>query len=390
MSTVKKYAVKFSICLFSFVAVVMLLCVSEAFASQDNIVHYRLISTIEYKGDEVFRNQAENTITVEKKSMSDNKVQFLLSGPMGVQSFVLDKDTKWISNASDSLKFQQEVNNLCVQSLSESVLANIGKTWKQSFDVGILGSSFTEELRFTLTAAEFETENYGQLIAARGMSEPFKVNISDNEESSEIIECRINSVYLFDSQIEEIYLGSSVFLAKKKIGFLKSGHLRYEVATYQVDASGESVLELSTIDKKFNKFVQKIGLSGKPMKIKEDTPMMLPAWAKSEVSRVGQASNICAALACEGAVNPVGPLFMVSNQFFGMQLANTFGTLGGFNTVSVILGGGIGVGGSLASPTILGMSPLTAGGVIGGGVGGGLAAGGGGGGGSGGGGGASP
>jgi hypothetical protein len=65
-------------------------------------------------------------------------------------------------------------------------------------------------------------------------------------------------------------------------------------------------VDLSGISGNFEKFAGKLGLSGQTLKISGRTE--LPQWVKSEGFRNVQVANICSAIACEGALNPVSSL----------------------------------------------------------------------------------
>jgi len=46
----------------------------------ESVQHYKMISSVEYKGEGQFRNQVETLFTVRKKNLSDDKVLYMLSG----------------------------------------------------------------------------------------------------------------------------------------------------------------------------------------------------------------------------------------------------------------------------------------------------------------------
>ena len=78
--------------------------------------------------------------------------------------------------------------------------------------------------------------------------------------------------------------------------------LRHEVATYKTDASAVPV-DLAGLGENFERFVAKVGLAEASCRI--DKASALPQWAKADALNAAQVTNICSALACEGAVNPV-------------------------------------------------------------------------------------
>ena len=107
---------------------------------------------------------------------------------------------------------------------------NVGKTWKQSINLSSFGDSLPGELRFTLTAIELNTDVFGEMIAVKALSEPFFIKAGGGS-----VRSTINTVYLFDPKIEELYLSVSVFEATKDVDSKKT--LRHEVATYRTDAT---------------------------------------------------------------------------------------------------------------------------------------------------------
>ena len=203
------------------------------------------------------------------------------------------------------MAFWQKVNNDCVKSLNKVTRQNIGKTWKQSLDLSSLGNSLPAEMKFTLTARQVKTEMYGEMIAVRALSEPFVLGIA-KEAGTGSVRCRINTVYLFDAEIEEVYLSISVFEAVTGMNGFKE-LLRHEVATYKTDAVAVPA-KLSDLGKDFEKFVGKLRLAGSAIKVVKRTS--LPQWAQSEGLRAAQVANICSAMACEGALNPVATVTM--------------------------------------------------------------------------------
>jgi hypothetical protein len=377
----------------------------QCYAADTKTEHFKMISSIEYKGKEQYRNYAETLATVQKQISGDNIAQFNISmkditegkaRSIGADiSFTIDRNTKKISNVPPDMQLMEKVNNRCVENLSQLVKENVGNTWKQAFDLSGLSTAIPNEIRFTVHASAFESANYGQLIGVRALSEPFEITAipntdnTGNKAEAGTAKFIVNTFYLFDPSIEDTFVSVTVCEGTTKINGYKET-LRYEAATYKTDAAGNSA-DLSGLDKSFEKFVKKVGMTKKGLKAKEES---LPAdWVKNEGLRTNQAASVCAALACEGAPNPVAMTFMTMGQSMGMQSLGGLGALGGTGSVSAMLSSGAtGLSGmSLGSTTIMGMSPAAAGGAIGGGAGGAAAAGGGiGGGGGGGGGSASP
>ncbi len=306
----------------------------------ESVQHYKMISSVEYAGKGQFSNQTETLFTVKREEFSDNEFQYMVSGkdlnPSLMQessptafSFILDRNTRRLSGTGQDMDFWARVNKESVKSLKKVTRYNIGKTWKQSFNLTSLGEPLPREFNFTLTAMEFETEIFGRMIAVRALSEPFFIQTGEGS-----VRSRINAVYVFDPQIEDIYLSISVFEGETNAyGFKET--LRHEVATYRTDAVGTSV-DLTGLGGKFEKLVQKVGLSRKKVKIVEKSP--LPRWARSEGLMVAQAANICVAMACEGALNPVVIVCIPAVRMIGMQSMGRIPSIGRFATADTVAG----------------------------------------------------
>jgi hypothetical protein len=184
-----------------------------------------------------------------------------------------------------------------VKSLNKVTRDYVGKTWKQTIDLALVKDSPIKEVSFTLTAINVTTRAIGNMIAVRALSEPFIVTVDKGP-----LRCKINSVYLFDNDIDKVYLSISVFEATTDGKDIKEA-LRHEVATYQTDSSGRP-FDLSDVGKDFEALVAKVGLRKDSLQITKKTE--LPKWAKRKGITVAQAANICAGATCEGALNPVG------------------------------------------------------------------------------------
>ena len=263
-----------------------------------------------------------------------------------------------MSGVGEDMAFWAKVNNESVKSLKQKVTKeNVGTTWKQSFGLSSLSDSLPSRLGFTLTAIELKTEVFGEMIAVRALSEPFFV-----KSGTDSIRSKINAIYLFDPKIEDIYLSISVFEGTTNV----NGHkeiLRHEVATYRTDSAGASV-DLSGLGREFEKFVRKVGLSRKGVKVVEESP--LPQWAQSEGLAAAQVTNICAAMACEGAPNPVITVCIPAARTVGSQSLGQIPSIGSFATAGTVAGSlgksvvGIGTMKIAAAPTVLGMGLGTA------------------------------
>lgn len=302
-------------------------------ASQDKTVHrYKLLSTLEYSGQGQFSSEFETLCTVKKLISSGDKVQFCLSANdadlpgdklnAGEQislkelSFVIDGKTQHLSATGTELAFLEKVSNQCVRTLKKVAKENVGKTWKQGFDLSSLGNSLPGELRLTLTAIPVKTEAFGELIAVRALSEPFSVKTAEDKTGVGSVQCRVNCVYVFDPELEDIYLSVSIFRAATNVrGFNEM--LQHSVATRKADAEGKP-LDLSELgkDKDFEKLVSKLGVTSNVAVVKGGS---LPQWAKVDGVRAAQVANVCAATSCEGALNPVATVFLPAAQIIQLQ-----------------------------------------------------------------------
>jgi hypothetical protein len=167
-------------------------------------------------------------------------------------------------------------------------------------------------------------------------------------------------VYLFDTDVEQVYLSVSVFDASTKMNGYDE-QLRNEVATYMLDTKGKPV-NLSGISKDFEKMVRKLGLKNDELKVTQKVE--LPQWVCTSLANTIEASNICAATACEGATNPVITICAASTQTFHLQSAGYILSTGVPMTVSKALVQTIpGIGGMkiAMAPAIMGLSAQTAG-----------------------------
>jgi hypothetical protein len=329
------------------VGIILLSWLGRAAPAQGNesLQQYKMLSSVEYSGKTQFSHQVESLFNVRKQVLPDNKVKYVISSdnfdlvgdtasPAGQPSsnelsFVIDKNTGFLSDASRDLGLLEEINNQCVGSLKKITKQNIGKTWKHSFGLSSLSHVIPEDLRLTLTAIRLETKLFGELIAVRALSEPFIVKAMNAKGGEGSIKSRINAVYVFDSNVENIYLSISVFEAQTSMNGTAET-LRHEIATYKTNAAGVSV-DLSGLGETFEGFVRKVGLSKKGVTVTKKGP--LPQWTKVEGLSVAQVSNICAATACEGAPNPVATISIPAARTVAMQ---TFGTVASSGTVGTI------------------------------------------------------
>lgn len=339
-------------------------------AQNESDQYYKMLSALEYSGTSQFRNEIETLYAVKRLASADDKVRYILStndeekgnkqnsstqSSLKNMSFVLDSKTQKISAAGEDLAFLETVSNQCTNNLKKVTKTNIGKTWKQSFDLSTLGGSAPKEIKFTLTAIQVKTESLGDVIAVRALSEPFSVNVVNEKGGAGSLQCKINSVYVFDKEFKDIYLSLSLFRATTNInGFNET--LQHTVAARMTDADGKAA-DLSDLgkNKDFDKFVSKLGITNK---LEVVNAASLPQWAKSEGIKTAQVANICAGTSCEGALNPVASVFMPAARVVelqgssepitkNIQLAGTGGRSGnmfewfGWNIPTAIFVGGV-------------------------------------------------
>jgi len=371
----------FSLVFNLYMVMVLTVCGTGLAQDRHSVEHYKMLSTIEYTGQGQFKNQIESMFSVKKEILSDDSVEYFISTndfkpatiaqTAGQQplpnevSFTIDPESRIISGADKDMALLRKINNQSIKTLKAITEQNIGKTWKQSFDLSAFGYSLPNELNLTLTAIKLETEAYGSMIAVRALSEPFVVKVVRVNEGVKDIRARIRAAYLFDSEIEDIYLSISVFEATTDIS--SSGErLRYEIATYKTDATGNAV-DLTGLGGNFEKFARKVGLSRKSLKVEQETT--LPRWARSEGLHAVQTSIMCAAMACEGGPNPVVTICMPTARTVALQSTGQLATTSKFGTISSQLVKTIPGTGNMkiaASPPFMGVGAGTAGVIAGG------------------------
>lgn len=304
--------------------VFQVICLTNLAKAEESVHRYKMVSTVEYAGEGQFRNQAETFYTVKKEPLQNDKLRYSIAAddpnvdaqqkyPSLTFSFVVNQNTQHVSAVGKDMSFWAKVHNESVKSLKKVSRDYVGKTWKQSIDLSSLPDVLPDELRFTLTAIRLRTNTVGEMIAVRAMSEPFFVKIEKGS-----FRTKINTVYLFDSQIEDIYLNISVFDAATDVRGLNET-LHHEVATYKTDSEGVPV-DLSDVGQDFEKLVAKVGLRKSGLEIVKESK--LPKWAYSKGLRAAQISNICSAAVCEGALNPVTMISMPTAQILEFQREN--------------------------------------------------------------------
>ncbi|MBN1796052.1 MAG: hypothetical protein JW804_05210 [Sedimentisphaerales bacterium] len=375
-------------------ASLILLFLAWPASAQDEVTHhFKMISSLEYSGKGQFKHRTESLFTVHKTGLPEDELRHYTvsmdepdsSIPSSFDKvvFVIDKASGYLLMENKDLQFFELIHNDCVRSLTTAAKDNIGKTWKQSFDLPSLDTPLPGRLKFTVTAARLQTSVLGDMIAARALSEPFAFDTAGATGKAGKVTCKVNAVYVFDPEMEDIYLSVSVFEATTTVNGFKET-LRHELATYMTDDQA-TPLDFSGLGKNFEKPVRKVGLIDKDIKIKN--PTHLPEWVRRDGLRVTGLANTCAALACEGASNPAVTICIPGGRMVAMQGLGHIASSTGQQTVAGLLARRIEAISSmkLAAPSgFMGMSYTTVGAIVGGTVGG-VAAGGGGGGGGGGG-----
>jgi hypothetical protein len=359
---------------------VLLLMGNVAQPAEQTGQHYKMLSAVDYSGQEQFKNHVETQLTVRKQPLADDKVRYLISSnefdlsadissPAQQSSskeisFIIDTKTGFLSQSGSDLTLIENINNQCIRSLKKVSGDKIGKSWKQTFSLSSLVESLPGQMSFTLTAIGLKTQLYGDMLAVRALSEPFIVRIPNTKGGVGQLRARISAVYLFEPNADEVYMSISVFEATTDVsGFAEK--LRCEVATYRTDAAGQS-LDFSGLGREFEKLVQSVGLSDRSIKIVKETP--LPKWVRSGGLSAAQVSNACAAIACEGAVNPVASIYIPAARTLALQTAGRVASMTTVGTVSGVLATKVtGIAGMkiAVAPAVMGMGLGTAGAVAG-------------------------
>jgi hypothetical protein len=319
--------------------IVLAMSVSSIAANEANVDYFKMISTLEYTGDGQFRNQTESAYSVTKEMFANDRVRYSFSmldpnskpGKKASSefSFVIDKSTGLMSAAGRDMSFWARVNNETIKSLDKVTKDYVGKTWKQSVDLASVDGCPVNEITFTLTAIDVRTKAFGDMTAVRALSEPFFVTVDKGP-----LRCRINTVCLFDSSMEDVYLCISVFDAATDARGTRET-FRNEVATYRTDAAGKPY-DLSDVGRDFEALVARVGLRKDTLQITKETD--LPKWARDEGVTVAQVSNICSSAVCEGALNPVGLVSMQAARVLSNQ-AGVGGAAGGGSLLGKLLSG---------------------------------------------------
>ena len=121
-------------------------------ADSGSLQHYKMISTVEFSGKGQYRNAVETLLSVKKEVLRDNQVRYSLSARdydlsgsgasmPGVISFVVDPQTKQITDADKDLVLFEKVTNECVSALE----GNTGKEHRQDM-VAVIQSAVSRQI----------------------------------------------------------------------------------------------------------------------------------------------------------------------------------------------------------------------------------------------------
>ena len=307
MEKVRRFRMKQNIYIVLTISIVFVLTFSQTtlLAKNENVNHFKMLSSLEYSGKSQFRNEVEMQCMV-KQVTTDDKVKYSLSTESDLgsnkMSFIIDDKNQILSSPEKNIELLEKVSNQCAKTLKKVTNQNIGKTWKQSFNISPLGESVPRQLNFTLTAIGVKTDSLGKLIAIRALSEPFFVKANKKDKNIGSIQSRINSIYVFDSELKDIYFSISVFKATTNTnGYNET--LQHSVSTCKTDTTGKKI-DLSELEnsENFKKLISKLGIT-RNLKVVNKTSS-LPNWVRVEGLRNAQVANICAATSCEGTLNP--------------------------------------------------------------------------------------
>ncbi len=292
-------------------------------ADCESVQQYRMQSVLEYSGNTQFCNKAETVFTAKKHLLNNGKSRYVLSAdeisgirdkaPSSLKelSFVIDRKTQKLSGTGRELTLMEKVTNQCAASLKRVSKNNVGKTWKQAFDLSSIGRSVPDRMKFTLTAIPIQTKAQGELIAVRAMSEPFFVDITGGT-----ARCKMNCAYVFSSAFEDIFFSASVFGAMTNSNGYDE-RLKHTVTTWKVDASGQpDDIDQLGVNRSFTRLVGKLGVT-RNVRVVDAAP--LPQWARTDGIRTAQVANLCASVSCEGALNPVATIYMPAASAVGLQ-----------------------------------------------------------------------
>jgi hypothetical protein len=328
-------------------AVIISLPVGQiAYAQQQQLArqrtdYFKLVSTVEYtakQGNESrqYRHQAEPWFMVTTVPQTNEQRHYhLITNDLKLQDANLQQkyqyageinydltEKRFMTGVDSDLMHLQKMNNECIKSIDGKAPKEVGKTWTCRFNLGTFNHySLPDELKFTVTSIKVPTDELGDFIAVRAISDPFLVKAAAQTEGYGFVKCKIASVYLFDPNVyrtneEDIYASAMVFLAATKMDGMTQQY-RYEFGTYKTDANAASA-DMNGLGLELEGFVREIRLIPQPIEV--DKPCGLPMWAKSEIVNAAQLASTCAAVACEqDIVNPVASIYLAAARTYQLQ-----------------------------------------------------------------------
>ncbi|MBN1788643.1 MAG: hypothetical protein JW806_09660 [Sedimentisphaerales bacterium] len=311
--------------------------------AQQKTEYFKLVSTVEYmakRGSEEkrYRHQLEPWFIVTSAPQNPDQTHynlittdFQLRDPSSYELYRgIDEinygliGKRYISNVDDDLLHLRTMNNECVKVLADESPKEVGDTWTCRFNLGLFNHySLPDELRFTVTSITVPTDELGDLVAVRAISDPFMVKALRQIEGYGYVKCKIAAVYLFDPYVyetdaEDIYVSAMVFLASTNMDSMDQQY-RYEFGTYKTEPNTAPV-DMEGLGFELEDFVREIELIPEPMEVDPNETAGLPSWAQSEVANAAQIASACAAVACEqNVVNPVASIYLAAARTYQLQ-----------------------------------------------------------------------
>lgn len=303
--------------------------------------YFKLVSTVEYiakQGDESrqYRHQAEPWFMVTSAPQSNGQIYYnLITSDLKFEDANAQQqyqdageinynlmEKRFMTGVDVDLAHLQKMNNVCIDTIDGKAPKEVGEKWTVRFNLGVFDHySLPDELKFTVTSIKVPTDELGDFVAVRAISDAFLVKAAAQTEGYGFVKCKIAAVYLFDPYVndtneEDIYASAMVFLAATKMDGMTQQY-RYEFGTYKTDANAVSA-DMNGLGFELEDFVREIQLIPQPIEV--DNPCGLPQWAKSEVVNAAQLASTCAAVACEqDIVNPVASIYLAAARVYQLQ-----------------------------------------------------------------------
>lgn len=303
--------------------------------------YFKLVSTVEYTAERAgqnrqYRHQAEPWFMVTTAPQLNDETHYnLLTTDLEFQTEYAAElyrnigeinydltQKRYMTSVDDDLIHLLKMNNECVRSLEGQVPKEVGKTWTCRFNLKIFEHySLPDELKFTVTSIKVRTDELGDLVAVRAISDPFMVKAVRQIDGYGFVKCQLASVYLFDPYVyetnaEDVYVSATVFIATTKMDDMTQNY-RYEFGTYKTDADANAI-DMEGLGTELEDFVRQIHLVPEPLDVNDAAG--LPFWAKSEIVNAAQLATACAAVACEqDLVNPVASIYLAAARIYEYQ-----------------------------------------------------------------------